>query len=111
MKIFDIADFKYNNKLSESLNNLSYIEWEAIVSIANAKLKREGKMMYASGKSLELNWTNRRYSSDSYQALLIAIEPINPCNHPFHKIKTIGTMEWKCECGAYVIPTKFQETK
>lgn len=98
---------------------ISEIPFLKITEIANAKLEREGKVIYGN----ELTWTLDLYQTDKRKALLINIEPIEPiekCTHPLSKLgfirrEEIGNYEeslaLRCLCGAIVKPLSFEEVK
>lgn len=87
------------------------------VELANAKLEREGVVVYGHELDSRLWKTERsRYSKNNgmvmtpepYKALLICVEPIQPlepCKHPPEKIKQYTTPYGSflmCECGVPV---------
>lgn len=101
----------------------NYISWQEVAELAadlaNAKLEREGKVVYGKNTTdIEGNflysWTSNKYEHlNSHKALLINIEPIEQCAHPVEKVKCIGiagvhTAIMECECGARVRVAKFE---
>ena len=100
---------------------LDEVQKTAACSYANAKLEREGKVVYGNNK-IELGtsmWTAQA-TRDTHQALLINIEPIEKCEHPKEKVDLErGTLSWTnergihylCECGAKMKPKEFEEVK
>lgn len=87
--------------------------------VANAKLEREGKVVYFLNQP-DMEWmtysAHKKFlPSAKYKALLINIEPIEKCKHSIEKIRRICNpndyTEYKCECGANVKPTSFEEVK
>lgn len=92
-----------------------------VASIANAKLEREGKVVYKINNGYQLSWNENPLTSlggeGSLKALLICIEPIEKCKHIKATAgidfsfphKTI--IEYICECGARVKPSSFEEIK
>lgn len=100
-------------------------EQTRMAEAANDKLEREGKVVYirkGNGEYDSLGWTEHQNVVDNHKALLINIEPIERCKHPAEKVKLYnedGTCifetfmgiltQAKCECGAKVKPTQFEE--
>lgn len=81
---------------------------------ANAKLEREGKIVFA--PTTGSAWLSHgQYNQVKYKALLINIEPIEKCKHSSDKIrhsqKHLSTPVYTCECGAKVTPKEFEEVK
>lgn len=95
---------------------------EVAADIANDKLEREAKVVYSLG---EPNWrwytTRNDNSIDTHTALLINIEPIVKCTHPYEKVKPDSKsllyhplkldFLYRCECGQIVRPVKFYEVE
>ena len=86
-------------------------------NLANAKLEREGKVVYQYNKG---PWSQTSLESftgikeQDHRALLINIEPIEKCTHPKEKVNEIydggyPIGEFQCECGAKVKPKEFEE--
>lgn len=83
---------------------------------ANTKIEKEGRVVYGD-ESYQTNLSNWDCQSDettTHKALLICVEPIEKCTHPNEKvnIKTGGLetpLIFKCECGAKVKATAFEE--
>lgn len=105
-----------------------YPHEEALISIANlanAKLERKGKVVYASDLSVVEWYSETPEFKPTHKALLINIEPIEKCKHPAEKVKSkseaiygafIGQLikldSWyECECGAKVKPKEFEESE
>lgn len=102
---------------------------------ANAKLEREGKVVfqYQSDNLIWKEYTNPLLalapdSQNRNRALLINIEPFEKCTHPKDKIRQMNWVEpievegfnpglnldniiFKCDCGAKVVPSAFEEAK
>lgn len=81
-----------------------------VALIANAKLEREGKVVFGANKWWrELELTNQE---PSHKALLINIEAIEKCSHPIEKIRANDPNVihgFVCLCGAKVKPREFEE--
>ncbi len=92
---------------------------EMLASLANAKLEREGRVVYsqddgqfATGKWMEKICSESRHSN---KALLINIEPIEKCTHPAEKVHEVfgGRTQdqfygFECECGIKVKAKVFE---
>lgn len=88
-----------------------------LASLLNEQLEREGKVVY--GTQVGKHWRTELALVDVNQALLIAIEPIEKCEHPEEKLTVMASRDYRipvkhnlsflCECGARVKPTKFEE--
>lgn len=116
--------------------SVEYIEkyWHYFVlaaDFANAKLEREGKVVYSGFSDNEWTLTpliggkSGREDISQQRALLIDIKPVKKCEHPISKCHLISAgsdqsegpyrIEYKtaysCECGAKVKPTAFEEVK
>lgn len=83
------------------------------VELANAKLEREGTLIYGQ-ELLNCGWGSSKSPVDKYKALLINVEPIGACKHPVEKVSSRMFMEihgsgavtsgshkygYFCECG------------
>jgi len=94
---------------------------------ANAKLEREGKVVYGgshfiSGDPPKIRtWVCEELKGkEPYRALLIAIEPIGQCKHPSEKVKANYATKsmpngwekyvcnYECQCGKLVKPSAFE---
>ncbi len=111
MKFFKLEDFQ---SFYPFTNN--------IVDIANEKLERVGKIVYSNEAAFTWRFSNE---SKATKALLINIESIEKCTHPEKKVEIVITEGfqkqfgqklpvfqseyYKCECGAKVKPTGFEE--
>ena len=114
MSFFKAEDFIFDNY---------EINLKKIADVANAKLEREGKVLYgtipkiSNGRSPEFDGPFQITDNDhvTHKALLINIEPIEKCKHEKEKIKEQRGLpfypEFKCECGAKVKPTSFEEVE
>jgi hypothetical protein len=109
VKFFVPEDFKGDLTATEktSLDN--------ICRSANAKLEREGKVVYGHSP-LDSTFTVDQTNYDSYKALLIGIEEIKRCEHPSEKVKLFSDSDdifaaFHCECGARVQPKEFEVVK
>lgn len=87
---------------------------ENIARIANAKLEREGKIVYGLDLAGMYGPFETKYSK--YKAILINIEPIEKCTHPKEKVrmiceqeKPLNTGAFFCDCGVVVTPESFKE--
>ncbi len=89
---------------------------QIIANIANAKLEREGKVVYKEKDPVnvwcEVTWPALNHA---YKALLINIEPIEKCTHPKEKVHRKWDLSsqmpifWhECDCGAKVQPKEFE---
>lgn len=111
------------------------LQGEFMISIdyANAKLEREGQVVYLSGDQSEISRIKQdeknyqvissNFKNSKHKALLINIEPIEKCTHPKEKVKVAWDGDknkqgclprfseefYKCECGAKVKPKEFEE--
>ena len=108
MNFFKPEDFKHSS-------NSPLISSDA-ADIANAKLEREGKVVYGYQHDYDEEWvfhSNESPEEHTHKALLINIEPIAKCEHPKEKVKLEGTppIAFYCECGVKVKPTSFAEVK
>lgn len=110
------------------ITNITNALMEHITLISNAKLEREGKIVYASRdfKEITLNKQDEKnhiaissnFKNSAYQALLIDIKEIKKCDHPSESIVwsrgDINStyperiIEFRCDCGAKVKPTQFK---
>jgi len=124
MKFFKPDDFT-----GSDVNGMMHINRAS--DLANAKLEREGKIVFSQS-------SDRRYWEDpndpttqdasersDLRALLINIEPIEPCTHLVEKIRQMNWCEpvegfnrglrvtdeviFECECGARVKPKLWEE--
>ncbi len=96
MKFFEPGDFE--GKIPWDLTTGQVREH--FCDIANAKLVKEAKVVYASRDYSEITLDlrdERKHSAISsnfknsfYKALLICIEPIEKCTHPLYKIRQIN---------------------
>ncbi len=116
MKFFEANDFAGN---THEWENSKFIRVEYAVDICNAKLEREGKVVYSTHGAM-FSITHKA-SNDGLKALLINIESLEACKHPKEKVfkkkflsigpasegKTPGEY-YKCECGARVEPSGFE---
>lgn len=115
MKFFNPEDF---NPTNSSLY-MDMKKAKEAADIANAKLEREGKVVYARqyGVGKFDSWSDSGFRSEhegqcNVKALLINIEPIEKCTHPDKSVKPkqdIGGIWFECQCGARVVPTEFKE--
>lgn len=96
-----------------------------VANLANAKLEREGKVVYGKYKNdshWEIIFSDCVATSDTHKALIINIEKIEKCKHPAEylfleafvvdgiRVPRLGV--YTCEkCGAKVKPTVFEEVK
>lgn len=86
----------------------------SIVQIANAKLEKEGRVVYA---ALSRTWFESKEQCQGHEvnkALLICVEPTEKCTHPKDSVKTEWNEFYKyalfeCECGKSLQPTAFEE--
>lgn len=82
---------------------------------ANAKLEKEGRVVY--GNFYKGKFTTGWCSAESdkwkiEKAILVNIEKISePCTHPKEKIKFLCQSFFQCECGKQMKPTAFEEIK
>lgn len=122
MKFFKPEDFDIEYK-EDTL--ISHKEWAA--NLANAKLEREGKVVYNHhGPSTNFNehpvWISKGWQDgdSTHKALLICIEPIEQCKHPKEKVslhceKYLNGLpmssEYVCQCGATVVADTFKEVR
>ncbi len=125
MKFFKPEDFKDSASALYPDDKCA----EYIADAANAKLKREGKVVYSIGVE-SIDWwadKNPKHGRHVCKALLINIEAIEKCKHPVEKIRqlnwsapdekeaftrgirTIDEALFKCGCGAEVKPKQFEE--
>jgi len=88
---------------------------ENLADIVNAKLEREGRVVY--GYDDEHTWSTVPSKINNYfksTALLLNIEPIEQCTHPKEKVTTLQHMDEnglyfnRCECGVKVVPESFK---
>jgi len=120
MKFFKPEDFE-----KEYPRFTRVLSYERVADFCNAKLEREGRVVYGSEDS---HWIYGTAPFTSNKALLINIEPIEKCTHPSEKIKesielrdvTRTTYDdgratyshsyfaYTCECGAKVKPKEFE---
>lgn len=113
MKFFKPEDFPYDAHPDEKVD-----EWAA--KHANAKLEREGKVVFGHNQNesgISHNWTRIKNEGHNLTALLINIEPIEKCKHPKEKVtytpyshqNTLDPNDWAyvCKCGARVTPSSF----
>lgn len=109
IKFFNAEDFAYSfeGRLTSTMAR----------DLANAKLEREGRVVYGGKFCLGGEWSfvshnNVPPKTNTHKALLINIEPIEQCKHPAQKV--IGMQgpgliaEFKCECGVKVKPKGFE---
>ncbi len=86
-----------------------------IVNFANAKLNREGRVVYQHNKGPWSQTPVETFTHDKLidsKALLINIEPVETCTHSKEKVGDTyqnGMPEFQYECGAKVIPKEFEE--
>lgn len=112
MKFFDMTDF---SDLWITSGGMSiYPTPMGVAEKANAKLEREGKIVWAYDISKgHLWWTDPQDDGiKNYKALLIGIEKIEVCKHPAEKVSWINFQGshhgYGCECGAKVKPSSFE---
>lgn len=95
-------------------------DWQVMADIANAKLEREGKIVFSIGPEALFTSDYKSYfqNKPSHKALLINIEPIESCKHI-----NIASLHWlneksnkfedicfTCqECGVKLKPSNFEE--
>lgn len=115
MSFFKPEDFIYGFLETERCH--------AIAEIANAKLEKEGTVVYTEYRNeVVLNetkaWVTYKTTGGTHKALLINIEPMSKCEHPKEKVKVIkegyvyaDDTNFQCECGAVVRPSVFEEVK
>jgi hypothetical protein len=74
----------------------------AATTLANAKLEREGKVVYRPEDATEV-WIDNEKDSPTHKALLINIQEIKPCDHK-NTTKTEVPhgydSVYRCSCGA-----------
>lgn len=114
MKFFKPEDF--------GVLYLDGIQRSACAAYANAMLEKEGKVVYCLpgilGSPQYLWDTEMKQQPKTYShiALLINIEPIEPCKHPSEKVESyyaeacrLETKYFKCECGLKVKAIGFED--
>lgn len=114
MDFFKPQDFFTNELLSPDDTVIA-------ADIANKKLKRNGRVVYACVPpgERELFWNSQQISKDTHSALLINIEEIPklPCAHPAKLVRPIYIKEfgkckefshYECSCGVVVEPISFK---
>lgn len=111
-------------------DNPDYITRTNAAFVANAKLERDGKVVYSESPQQVLSghyqpWHNISFQGQTHKAFLINIEPIAVCTHTKEKVKaqvvegwdktknysSISIENYICECGAKVKPSAFEEVK
>lgn len=130
MKFFIKDDFV--NFGEEDWRDPCVIKPQVAADKANAKLESEGHCVYGKGDYRLFSFCgdkNLQFKDGSYpthKALLICVEPIEKCTHPKEKVQEIIVTEgyekkygnmipvykdesYKCECGAKVKPSSFEE--
>jgi hypothetical protein len=106
MKFFKLEDFD----LDEIANS------QDIIDIVNAKLEREGKVVYSNNAH---GWNENGPCISLKKALLINIEPIEKCTHPVEKVGLVSSSdtvngnparidEFFCGCGVKVKPKSYE---
>ncbi len=99
-KFFKLEDFQ------GTYDHCQFPVLQKYVDLANAKLEREGKVVYGFNQIPD-SWTYNK-ESDTHKALLICIEPIEKCTHPVKECFSFDN-GYLCSCGARVKPTSFSE--
>src|ERR1019366_7203771 len=101
MKFFKPEDFP------TTYRNHGLRDPEECAEIANAKLEREGKIVYSNEAAF--TW---RFSDESieHRAILINIENIEPCTHSLDKVSVMlntytNIKYYQCKCGIEVVPS------
>ncbi len=123
MKFFKPEDFAWSTEMIDS------VTWEDAAAAANAKLEREGKVVYGTHPNGSDWWNGPMpMQKDCYKAFLINIEPIAKCEHPSEKVRTYQKETHvvrkgyddsdvystdreivnECECGAREKPKSFE---
>lgn len=102
MKFFTTDDFAEN-------------EWVAIpagqaANIANAKLEREGKVVYGLVFPSEFLWAENNEPSDTHRALLVCIEEIEKpkCEHACEGSNVSNNRYFCYKCGKELKPTGWE---
>jgi len=117
MGFFKPEDFEgtYNHYQPEMLQRYA--------DLANAKLEHEGVIVegdkYTDTDNCKNGWqVSYGLTSKTHKAILINIETIEKCKHEKVKAQYVTTDDldnqvvfYKCECGAKVRPTSFEEIK
>lgn len=112
-------------KPEDFLENCGAITPFGMAEKANAKLERDGKVVFSikdeNYKPGYRAWVynNCPENKHTHKAILIAIQEIKKCEHPKDKIKQLlcnpasqsRETFFECECGARVEPTEFREVK
>lgn len=120
MKFFKPEDFIDSEVYSKSDENYKFmankIAWSCCKT-ANDKLKKEGIIVFSNSQDKRY-WTDPQDPSTQYtiaesdlRATLINIQPTEECSHPEEKVFQKNITEFKCKCGVYVKPVKFEEVK
>lgn len=125
MKDMSIEFFKPDDFQYESEGRLRSI---MAADIANAKLEKEGCLIYCDKEGGRANWSLNKTGA-KYKALIINIEPIEKCDHPKDKINVLVNLQKRdinasffsnpyseislsCQCGANLdFPSNLQEIK
>lgn len=90
-----------------------------VANRANAKLEREGTIVYGilshTIDASNTKWDTNKIEVDTHKALLLNVEPIEKCKHDKNKLAFGGVhnaeFTFRCDCGAKVKPTAFEEVK
>jgi len=106
MKLFKAEDFAPLDTQEDHARN------------ANALLEKNCRIVYGNNSDSSNAWSEIQYSdSDTHQAILINIQPIQKCIHSKEKVDYIGPNLYDrgsgdyflCECGMKVSPIGFEE--
>lgn len=109
MKFFKPEDF---DGITHEWENRKFIRVEYAVDICNAKLEREGRVVYLTQTNQPTNnMLEKQYDWHTHKALLINIEPLEKCRHPKEKVTKRINWEgiYECECGQRLKPASFEE--
>lgn len=125
MKFFKPEDFEGRHHVDAGVSGYVIGDGTAKVcaDLANAKLEREGKVVYSTTN--DPWWKPFGFNNQpDNKALLIAIEPIEVCSHPAERIfqqnyavtggegfqpgLNVTRAAYLCACGARVKPAKFE---
>lgn len=87
-----------------------------VARVANEKLKRQGKWIYANFGGF-LGWNVHKQPNDDTSGFLLFTEKIEQCTHPSHMVTkhtkpaglSSGNDWYECICGKRMLPETFRE--
>jgi len=81
---------------------------EDAAAFANEKLEKEGRIIYCGDMFYE--WSKIRQKGHNIKAVMVNIEPIEECNHPYKDVTSYPNEKYMCmRCGVKVKPSNFVE--